>query len=134
MTTYKLMNHDGDLCVAMTSPLDDSPELVTNLYRIKNVRTRHFIAYHVGHDHDLLAPENWPKTLDTFTVEPTPLPGEYVIRCPKGYGTYLMLEHGGQARPVHGFTTEARRPKTQLPTRWRDGRWEKQTAKGWRAA
>lgn len=43
----------------------------------------------------------------------------------------LMLPQGGQTKAVKIEHVPISPPKTRLPTRWREGKWEKETKRGW---
>ena len=99
------------------------------------IRILNGIPYVVEHDilydKPIRVERWWPLPAATNCV----YEGDYARYCGEGvykigYHTF-RLPQGGQTKCAQITETSILAPRTRLATRWRDGKWEKQTSRGW---
>ena len=130
---YRLADVDGTLCIVCSMPMQNEPTIIDQ-YWPTTVRTWDLLQTYC--DNPAYDRATWPTLLDGFSCKQS-YPGEYWIEDTTSHamrGVYLSLTNGGRTLPIKTEQRPFPRPKSRLPLEYRDGRWWKNTAAGWKQA
>ncbi len=113
----RLIDHNGQLCIAVTYPGYSDPVLTTSIYptglRVADY-VRSYGDEHIG-----------------ATLTDGRFPGFY--NAPYPSRLEFQLQDGGATLPIDNTREPIPSPKVRngIATRWIDGRWEKCLKRGW---